>query len=123
MSVVEDSDGYIWVGSMEGVFRYDGYHFKAYKHVPQNPNSIPQGPARTMFVSEQGELWVGTFSGLARYRPETDDFQVYDSNNSLIRNNEIRSIDEDSSGDILVADVSNIYRVEQNSGELSLLDN
>ena len=82
MSIVEDSDGYIWVGSIEGLFRYDGYHFKEYTHVPNNPNSIPQGFARTMFVSEQGELWLGTYEGLAKYRPETDDFQVYDNNNS-----------------------------------------
>ena len=122
MSIVEDSDGYIWVGSIEGLFRYDGYHFKEYTHVPNNPNSIPQGFARTMFVSEQGELWLGTYEGLAKYRPETDDFQVYDNNNSVLRNNEIWSIDEEASGDILVADASNLYRIDSKTGSLSLLD-
>jgi len=122
MSIVEDSDGYIWVGSIEGLFRYDGYHFKEYKHSPNNPNSIPQGFARTMFVSEHGELWLGTYEGLAKYRPETDDFQVYDNNNSVLRNNEIWSIDEEASGDILVADVSNLYRIDNKTGKLSLLD-
>ena len=122
MSIVEDSDGYIWVGSIEGLFRYDGYHFKEYKHSPNNPNSIPQGFARTMFVSEHGELWLGTYEGLAKYRPETDDFQVYDNNNSVLRNNEIWSIDEEASGDILVADVSNLYRIDNTTGKLSLLD-
>ncbi len=122
MSIVEDPHGYIWVGSIEGVFRYDGYHFKEYKHSPNDPNSIPQGFARTMFISEQGELWLGTYEGLARYRPDTDDFQVYNSDNSLLRNNEIWSIDEETSGDIIVADTSNIYRIDQKTKTLSLLD-
>ncbi|MFC3201306.1 EAL domain-containing protein [Alteromonas oceani] len=122
MSIVEDSRGYIWVGSIEGLFRFDGYQFKEYKHSPTNPTSIPQGFARTMFVSSNDDLWIGTYEGLAKYRPDTDDFQVYDNNNSVLRNNEIWSIDEDASGDILIADASNIYRIDQKSGTLSLLD-
>lgn len=122
MSIVEDSQGYIWVGSIEGLFRYDGYHFKQYKPNPNNPNSIPQGFARTMFVSSKNELWIGTYEGLAKYQPQTDNFKIYNDENSVLRNNEIWSIDEDASGDVLVADVSNIYVINHESGALSLLD-
>ena len=34
MSIVEDSRGYIWVGAIEGLFRFDGYQFKEYKNSP-----------------------------------------------------------------------------------------
>ena len=121
-SIVEDQYGYIWVGSVDGLFRFDGYEFKHYQHSPQKPESIPPGFTRTMFVSSNNDLWIGTYTGLAKYLPETDSFQVYNSDNSLIRNNDIWSISEDAKGNILVADTSNLYIIDATTHTLELLD-
>lgn len=122
MSIVEDQHGFLWVGSVDGLYRFDGYNFKHYRHSSQYENSIPPGFARAMFLSSTGELWIGTYSGLAKYQPETDDFKVYNSENSLIRNDDIWSISEDNQGNILVADTSNIYSIDAQNESLSLLD-
>jgi len=121
-SIVEDQYGYIWVGSVDGLFRFDGYEFKHYQHSPQKPESIPPGFTRTMFVSSNNDLWIGTYTGLAKYLPDTDSFQVYNSDNSLIRNNDIWSISEDAKGNILVADTSNLYIIDAKTHTLELLD-
>lgn len=121
-SIVEDQYGYIWVGSVDGLFRFDGYDFKHYQHSPKKPDSIPPGFTRTMFVSSNNELWIGTYTGLAKYQPETDNFQVYNTDNSLIRNNDIWSISEDAKGNILVADTSNLYIIDAKTQSLELLD-
>ena len=39
-SIVEDQYGYIWVGSVDGLFRFDGYEFKHYQHSPQKPEAL-----------------------------------------------------------------------------------
>ena len=121
-SIVEDQYGYIWVGSVDGLFRFDGYEFRHYQHSPQKPESIPPGFTRTMFVSSNNDLWIGTYTGLAKYLPDTDSFQVYNSDNSLIRNNDIWSISEDANGNILVADTSNLYIIDAETHTLELLD-
>ncbi len=121
-SIVEDQYGYIWVGSVDGLFRFDGYDFKHYQHSPKKPDSIPPGFTRTMFVSSSKDLWIGTYTGLAKYQPETDNFQVYNTDNSLIRNNDIWSISEDAKGNILVADTSNLYIIDAKTHSLDLLD-
>ena len=121
-SIAEDQFGYIWVGSVDGLFRFDGYEFKHYQHSPKKPDSIPPGFTRTMYVSSNKDLWIGTYTGLAKYQPETDSFRVYNTDNSLIRNNDIWSISEDSKGNILVADTSNLYIINAQNHQLELLD-
>ncbi|MAJ68818.1 MAG: EAL domain-containing protein [Alteromonadaceae bacterium TMED7] len=121
-SIVEGPNGFIWVGATEGLFRYDGYRFRQYEHSSTDQYSIPEGSVRTMFVSSNNELWVGTYKGLAKYQPDTDNFKIYNIDNSVLRNNVIWSIDEDSSGNILIADVSNLYTISQETGEFALLD-
>lgn len=121
-SIAEDQFGYIWVGSVDGLFRFDGYEFKHYQHSPKKPDSIPPGFTRTMYVSANKDLWIGTYNGLAKYLPESDSFRVYKTDNSLIRNNDIWSISEDTKGNILVADTSNLYVIDAKNNELELLD-
>lgn len=121
-SIIEDTHGFIWVGSVDGLFKYDGYHFKHYLHSPTQPNSIPPGFTRIMYFSKANELWVGTYTGLAKYQPETDDFKIYNTENSLIRDNYIWSITEDSKGNILVADTSNLYVIDAETESLNLFD-
>src|SRR5574339_1238785 len=38
--IFQDSKGYLWIGSQDGLNRYDGFTFKVFKHDPDNPNSI-----------------------------------------------------------------------------------
>ncbi|GGF71809.1 EAL domain-containing protein [Alteromonas lipolytica] len=121
-SIVEDQHGFIWVGSIEGLFRYDGYHFKKYENNAADSTSIPPGFTRTMYVSRNKDLWIGTYEGLAKYQPDSDSFKIYNRDNSLIRSNEIWSITEDDQGNILVADSSNVYFIDAKTEELDLLD-
>jgi len=75
MAVVQDRDGFIWVGTNKGVNRYDGYELKPYLLPIDNDNGLSNNRVRTLHVSPQGTLWAGTEGGgLNLYNPNQDRF-------------------------------------------------
>ena len=67
--IVQDRQGFIWIGTQEGLNRYDGKTFKIYEHDAENPGSLSSDWIKTLLVDQQGDLWVGTENGgLNHYR-------------------------------------------------------
>ena len=64
LSISQDSDGFIWFGTSEGLFRYDGYSFKGFKHFPGDPKTLINNGATTLYP-DGDHLWVGTAGGLS----------------------------------------------------------
>lgn len=81
-AIAQDSLGYLWFGTQDGLVRYNGYEFITYRYETEDSTSLDNNRVETLFVSSDGTLWVGTVSGVNRYREETDDFErfVYQSN-------------------------------------------
>ncbi len=57
-SVTQDDQGFIWIGSIDGIQRYDGYRFVSFRHQPDNPLSIPSNPVSQLLLDNQARLWV-----------------------------------------------------------------
>ena len=72
--VVEDTNSMIWVGTEDGLFRYDGSKFSSYKQDLSNPHSLRDNYIRCLFVDKEGHMLIGSRGGLQVYRPDTDDF-------------------------------------------------
>lgn len=95
MDVVQDDYGFLWVGTQDGLNKYDGYTFKVYKSDPQNSASIPNNFIKCIKKDDDGNLWIGTQTGLAKYFYREDRFQEIVSatkdpiNAILIDNNSI----------------------------------
>lgn len=105
-SIIQDRYGFIWMGTEDGLNRYDGTRFKIYKHNPTDPNSLSDSFVRTMLVDRAGNLWIGTDNGgLNRYNYETDNFTSFKHNpqdsNSLV-GNQVWALEADFSGKIWV---------------------
>ncbi|MEQ8909038.1 MAG: two-component regulator propeller domain-containing protein [Vicingaceae bacterium] len=62
-AMVEDSLGYLWIGTKDGLHRYDGKQFKIYRPSFNEEKSISDGYITSLFVDSKGRLWVGTVSG------------------------------------------------------------
>ncbi|MEX0598991.1 MAG: two-component regulator propeller domain-containing protein, partial [Rhodothermales bacterium] len=87
-SLVEDSEGMLWVGTHGGLVRFDPETetFTRYRHDPDDPNSLSHDQVRVLYEDRQGTLWVGTGSpwhtgpnegGLNRFHRATGTFTRY----------------------------------------------
>ena len=76
--VFQDSHGFIWFGTEDGLNRYDGYTFKIFKPDPSNPNSLSDRWITSIVEDDSGYLWIGTRQGgLNRYDPHLEKFTQY----------------------------------------------
>ncbi len=78
-ALLQDEKGYIWIGTRNGLSRYDGYTFENYFHDESNPNSLCNNFVKKLFVDHKNRIWVCTVDGVCRYRPATNDFKRYDN--------------------------------------------
>jgi len=76
--VEQDPEGFIWIGTQEGLNRYDGYRFKNYYHIDGESSSLPHNYIRHILFTVSGQMYVSTDGGLALYRPEIDAFESID---------------------------------------------
>ena len=64
-ALAQTSDGYLWVGTDDGVARFDGMRFVSFGL----PEGLPSGPVRTLFGDSRGTLWIGSVGeGLIRWQ-------------------------------------------------------
>ncbi len=81
-SILEDSNGYLWFGTYEGLSLYDGYEFKVYKN-RVDEKSLVSNRVRTLFEDEKGKIWIGTDEGISLYDLSTQKFENFYSNKSI----------------------------------------
>ena len=61
--VVECNMGFIWFGTIDGLYRYDGYNFKIFRNIPDNLNSLANNTIRSMDLYKDSLLWIATEGG------------------------------------------------------------
>ncbi|MDT8320234.1 MAG: two-component regulator propeller domain-containing protein [Xanthomonadales bacterium] len=120
-SLLVDRDGFLWVGSQEGLFRFDGYEALAFRPDPSKPGSISDDDIRVVYEDTGGALWVGTYSaGLNRYDSDTGDFEVYrhDSGDpASIVDDSILAIADGPQGGLWTATRKGLSRLDKASGQ------
>ncbi len=75
--VVQDQQGFMWIGTHNGLNRFDGLHFKKYKSHDHKPGAISNNIIRSLFVDSQGRLWIGTDQGLNLFDRAKDQFKSF----------------------------------------------
>ena len=102
-AILQDSKGYIWFGTFDGLNKYDGYTFTKYKFDPLDSNSLSQNLIYTIFEDKYGTIWVSTFEGLCKFDWASEKFTRYKpSPKARFSNPNIGTINEDSNGMIWV---------------------
>ena len=75
--IAQDTQGFIWVGSDNGLHKYDGYNFTVFTHNDDDSTSISSNGIRAIHKDSKGRLWIATISGLDRWKPEKESFIRY----------------------------------------------
>ena len=89
--ILQDSKGFLWIGTWSGLIRYDGYSSVVY-HSDNAPDKIKSDKITAIYEDHNGYLWIGTqMAGLFQYDRNTEKFSQYIHNvsdkNSLSNNN------------------------------------
>src|SRR3972149_895527 len=62
-AMIQDKDGYLWFGTIDGLNRYDGYEFRVYVNDPTDSTTISDNFISALFEDSDGLIWVGTVNG------------------------------------------------------------
>jgi ligand-binding sensor domain-containing protein/signal transduction histidine kinase len=97
-AIAQTRDGYIWIGTEEGLARFDGVRFTVFDK--QNTPELKSNYIRTLLADRQGALWIGTAQGLVRM--QNGRFTVFTSDDGL-PSETIQAVHEDREGNLWVA--------------------
>lgn len=111
LSIVKDKKGFIWIGTYDGLNRYNGYGFDVFRKESGNDVGLPDSSISSLCVDRNGNLWIGTkYGGLALFNPKKETFLNWvhnPKNPKSLSGNWIRSIFEDRSGKIWITTGNN----------------
>ncbi len=111
-SVAQTPDGYLWVGTYDGLARFDGARFVTFD--PANRPALSQSRIQDLFLDVQGTLWINTFrGGLTSYRDgvfraELLDQPTFDLHTSLVFSTSNRVVFVTQFGEVLSRDPAKV---------------
>lgn len=114
-AIIQDSKGYIWFGTSDGLNKYNGEEFKIYKNKLDNANSLTGNYVDAIVEDKDGYIWIGTSAGLNKLNPNTDEIIRYtkDPNNpNSISHNNVWDIMIDSNDFIWIATGSGLNKYD-----------
>jgi ligand-binding sensor domain-containing protein len=106
--ITQTTDGYLWLGTEEGLARFDGYDFTVFT---KGNSPLPSNTVTYLSAGHDGTLWAGTSAGLARYRD--GGFTIFTVKDGL-PDNVISSVFEDHNGTLWVAAGIHLCRLDGN---------
>ena len=119
-AIIQDHFGFLWIGTEDGLNRYDGYNFKIYRPNSEDPDTINDRWVTALVEDSQGYLWIGTrLGGLNRYNPTTDSFTHYLNNlenPDSLSSDHINVLLEDSQGYLWVGTENGLNRFDPHTG-------
>jgi len=105
LSMMQDRNGIMWIGTLEGLNRFDGYGFTVFSHNKKDSTSISDDFVSAIVEDQYGKLWIGTSEGLNRFDKATNTFTSYlhdEKNKSSLGAGLINSIIKDQVGNLWI---------------------
>ena len=115
-TLLVDRNGLLWVGSREGLFRYDGYQASVFLPEPGRPGTISDTDIRALYQAEDGALWISTNTGgLNRRDPRSGAFTQFhhdSADDRSLSNESAYGIAEDAEGRLWVGTQRGLNRLD-----------
>jgi len=111
---VQDSKGFLWFGTKDGLNRFDGYTFKTFRNDPANPKSIDNDLIYCLHSDHDAQLWVGTNKGVFSYNPVNESFSLL----KLTKQMSVHQIQSDDEGNLWIIAASRLFRYNKSKRQL-----
>jgi signal transduction histidine kinase/CheY-like chemotaxis protein/ligand-binding sensor domain-containing protein len=118
--IVQDSKGFMWFGTEDGLNRYDGYDFVVYRREPGNPSSLSSTSITCMLIDRDDFFWIGTRCGLNRFNQDTEKFERFlhnPENPNSLSHNSIHCLYQDSTGRLWIGTQAGLDKFEPRQKE------
>lgn len=123
MDICQDSIGFMWFATNNGLNKYDGNKFTVYRKNDRDPSSISSDAQDCLLEDSRGILWIGTHGGgLNRYNRETDTFTRYTyrkDNPASLSSNYIAAIAQDHKGKLWIGTLRGLNRMDPETGKIT----
>ena len=112
-ALAQDADGFIWVGTQDGLARWDGYRFKSYRADAKAAGSLPSSYIDVLHADATGRVWIGTDNGSLAVRDERSDrFDAVDLGSARDRTAEFTAIVDDGKAGLWVGSTRGLLHVQ-----------
>ena len=100
----QDHLGYLWIGTLDGLNRYDGYDIKLYKNIPGDSTSLPYNIILSLTEDSNGNLLIGTIDNISKYNRVTNNFtSIPVDKGAMVNNSDVVNILVDSKDRLWIA--------------------
>ena len=118
-TIIQDSYGYLWIGTQDGLNKFNGYDFVVYRHQPSDPNSLSNSNIQSVIEDRDGNIWAGTQDGLNKFDRATNTFEIFrhdPADPGSVSRNDISRVYQDRRGSIWLKTGEGIDRLDPGSG-------
>ncbi|MFB6257189.1 MAG: two-component regulator propeller domain-containing protein [Flavobacteriales bacterium] len=113
--IMQDHKGLIWIGTQDGLNRFNGYEFTVFQKDPQDSSSISNNFVHSILEGPTGGVLVGTENGLDRFHRKGQGFEAIDFEDELRPT--IRALEKDGKGNVWIGTLENgLFVLPQDSG-------
>lgn len=117
-TMIQDSEGYLWIGTDDGLNRYNGYDVTIFRHQREDTLSIIDNQVQSIYEDTNHNIWVGTIAGISIFDRKTQTFKSFykkeGSKNTLI-DNDVNAITEDKEGFIWIGTKNGLNKYDYNN--------
>lgn len=116
--MIQDSEGYLWIGTDDGLNRYNAYDVTTFRHKREDSLSIIDNQVMALYEDTNHNIWIGTIAGVSIFDRKTQTFKSFykkEGKENTLVDNEIKDIIEDKEGFIWIATANGLSKYDYNN--------
>ena len=122
LCAIQDFRGYVWIGTTNGLARYDGHDMKIFRSIPADSTTLVDNSIYDLYQTRDSMIWIGTGNGLTIYNPNTGalrNFPYDEKRGGRFPSERINSFFEDDNGSVWVATGDGIVLADKGGSHFS----
>ena len=114
IDILQDSDGFIWIGTTDGLLRYDGKRVTTYRNIPHDTSSIAHNYITALYEDDKHRIWIGTRGGLCAFHLKSETISRYVdlTEDRFADYNLIHAVAQDEQGHIWYSTYDGVFRMD-----------